>query len=124
MNEIEFHKKRIELTPGIIAGYKQDKELAIINSKRNVTRSESFSDQLLEFISAVNKRIAICSEEFRESEVFLNARGINPYPISTGEQIKLEEELMNQFPKLKRTMRSSIYVWFKHIFKKNKKATQ
>lgn len=120
MTEIEFHKKRIELTPGIIAGYKKDKELAILDSQRKGKRADTYFEQLLEFKIAIDKRLDMCSQDFRESEHFLKSRGIDPYPLSPGEQIKLEDELMQQFPSLKRTKRAKIYVWFSNLFNKNK----
>ncbi|QIA06432.1 hypothetical protein [Draconibacterium halophilum] len=92
MNEIEFHKKRIELTRGIIAGYKKDKELAILDSQRKGKRADTYFEQLLEFKIAIDKRIAMCSEDFKESEVFLNARGINPYPMTTEEKKQFKKE--------------------------------
>lgn len=116
MKEIEFHQKRIELTPGIIAGYKNDRELAILDSKREEKRPNSYFEDLLEFKIAIDKRLQMCAEDFRESEYFLTSHGIDPYLLSMEEQIKLENELMQEIPSLKRTIRARIYVWFWNLF--------
>lgn len=81
ITEIEFHEKRIEFIPDIIAGKQKEIEFIQLYSKINPEGNEPFIDKILDTIDELNIQISSYSQYFQTSENFLESQGIDFSPI-------------------------------------------
>ena len=80
MNEIEFHKERIRLTPMLIEYARLETEYWDLYLKINPEGNLHVTDLMLEARNFNSKQIEFFSKEFAVSEEFLEQRGIEPFP--------------------------------------------
>lgn len=122
--EIEYNLRKIQRIPIIVKGlqaYSDQLEDSFIYSGADPVAHEKESNSALESIKATKVKISEWTEMFEESVRYLEDHGVDPFPVATSEKIKIEDELMQQFPFLKRTRRAGSFVWFWKLLHRNKK---
>lgn len=97
MDEIQFHKERITLCNKIIEGALAHNRFFELYIEMNPNGNLPLIDILLQSAQRDDEYINCFSKLYRESEQFLTARGIDPYPPITPEE-KIEFDKMYPDP--------------------------
>lgn len=82
--------------------------------------SEAKLNQLIDGKPDIKLRIRIYETRFNRVKNVLEEMGEDPFPMNTAETIKMEDEIMEQFPFLTRTRRAKRYVWFWNLLNRYK----
>ena len=93
MTEIEFHQKRLQLCNDIIRGATSHNQIFDLYVEFNPLGHVAIMDDLLKSACNNDEFIKCYSRLYQESEQFLTARGIDPYPPMTLEEKKEFDKL-------------------------------
>lgn len=93
MTELEFHKERIDLCTAIIEGALAHNRILDLYMEMNPVAHIAMMDTLLQSAKRNDEFINCFSQLYRESEQFLIARDIDPYPPMTAEEKKEFDKL-------------------------------
>lgn len=117
-------QKELQLLRKVISGYRALDQLNdhyINYSNTGLHKySEAQLNELIDGKSNIKTSIHAYEARFLKVETTLEEMGEDPFPMNTAETIKMEDEIMEQFPFLTRTRRAKRYVWFWNLLNRYK----
>ncbi|GEM_PF-3805764 len=90
--ELEFHQTVLRLVPGLIENARAEIEFWNLFFKINPEGNAQFIDLFLDARNEIERKIIFFSSEFKISEDWFEARGIDPFPLTKEEKKAFAKE--------------------------------
>lgn len=115
-------RKELQLKQNVLFGYQSLDELNdhLINyyNTEMSQYSEATLNQLIEGKPQIKELIYTYSRHIQHTANQITALGADPFPMTTEDYMRIENELMAKLPSLTRTRRARIFTWFRNLLKR------